>query len=94
MDPVFAVYLQAKLRAEDQILPRPDLDTTIVRPGRLTDEPGTGRITLGHGLELGDVPRDDVAAALAEMLRAGTSNDVVELVAGDTPIADAVAALP
>jgi uncharacterized protein YbjT (DUF2867 family) len=94
MDPVFAVYLQAKLRAEDQILPRPALDTTIVRPGRLTDEPGTGRVTIGHGLELADVPRDDVAAALAEMLHAGTSNDVVELVGGDTPIADAVAALP
>jgi nucleoside-diphosphate-sugar epimerase len=94
MDPVFAVYLQAKLRAEDQILPRPDLDTTIVRPGRLTDEPGTGRITLGHGLQLADVPRDDVAAVLAELLRAGTSNDVVELVGGDTPVAEAVAALP
>jgi uncharacterized protein YbjT (DUF2867 family) len=94
VDPVFAVYLQAKLRAEDQILPRPALDTTIVRPGRLTDDPGTGRVTLGHGLELADVPRDDVAAVLAEMLRAGTSNDVVELVGGDTPIAEAVAALP
>ena len=56
MDPVFAAYLQAKLRAEDEILPRPGLDTTIVRPGRLTDEPGTGRVTLGHGIELGDVP--------------------------------------
>jgi len=94
MDPVFAVYLQAKLRAEDQILPRPALDTTIVRPGRLTDDAGTGQVTLGHGLELADVPRDDVAAVLAEMLRAGTSNDVVELVGGDTPVAEAVAALP
>jgi uncharacterized protein YbjT (DUF2867 family) len=94
MDPVFAVYLQAKLRAEDQILPRVALDTTIVRPGRLTDGPGTGRVTLGHGLELADVPRDDVAAVLAEMLHAGTSNDVVELVGGQTPIAEAVAALP
>src|SRR3954447_11538751 len=94
MDPVFAVYLQAKLRAEDQILPRPGLDTTIVRPGRLTDEPGTGRVTTGHGLGHADVPGDEVAAALAEMLHAGTSNDVVELVGGDTPIADAVAALP
>ena len=94
MDPVFAVYLQAKLRAEDTILPRPALDTTIVRPGRLTDEPGTGRVTLGHGLELADVPRDDVAAVLAQMLEAGTRNDVVELVGGDTPIAEAVAALP
>ena len=94
MDPVFAVYLQAKLRAEDQILPRPALDTTIVRPGRLTDEPGTGRVTLAHGVDYGEIPRDDVAAVLAEMLHAGTSNDVVELVGGQTPIAEAVAALP
>jgi uncharacterized protein YbjT (DUF2867 family) len=94
MDPVFAVYLQAKLRAEDEILPRPALDTTVVRPGRLTDDPGTGRVTLGHGIERAEVPRDDVAAVLAEMLHAGTGNDVVELVGGQTPIADAVAALP
>src|SRR5215216_6001362 len=38
MDPVFAVYLQAKLRAEDVILPRTALDVVILRPGRLTDE--------------------------------------------------------
>src|SRR5689334_3695391 len=94
MDPVFAVYLQAKLRAEDQILPRPALDTTIVRRGRLTDDPGTGRVTLAHGVDYGEIPRDDVAAVLAEILHAGASNDVVELVGGQTPIAEAVAALP
>src|SRR3954469_6474060 len=94
MDPVFAVYLQAKLRAEDQILPRPGLDTTIVRPGRLTDDPGSGRVTLGHGIEFGEIPRDDVAAVLAEMLRSGKTNDVVEVVGGQTPIEEAVAALP
>jgi nucleoside-diphosphate-sugar epimerase len=94
MDPVFAEYLQAKLRAEDQILPRTGLDTTIVRPGRLTDEPGTGLVTLEHGVEFGDVPRDDVAAVLAEILRAGKTNVVVELVRGSTPIDVAVAALP
>ena len=93
MDPVFAVYLQAKLRAEDEILPRPGLDTTIVRPGRLTDDPGTGRVTLGHGIEIGDVPRDDVAAVLAEILRAGKVNDVVEVVGGPTPLEEAVAGL-
>jgi uncharacterized protein YbjT (DUF2867 family) len=94
MDRVFALYLQAKLRAEDEILPRPALDTTIVRPGRLNDDPGTGRVTLGHGIEYGDVPRDDVAAVLAEILRARKTDDVVEVVSGPTPIADAVAALP
>jgi uncharacterized protein YbjT (DUF2867 family) len=94
MDPVFAVYLQAKLRAEDEILPRPDLDTTIVRPGRLTDDPGTGRVTVGHGIEYGEIPRDDVAAVLAEILHARKTNDVVEVVSGQTPIGEAVAALP
>jgi nucleoside-diphosphate-sugar epimerase len=94
MDPVFAAYLQAKLAAEDRILPRPGLDTTIVRPGGLTDDPGTGRVTLAHGVERGTVPRDDVAAVLAEILTSGKWNEVVELVGGDTPIAEAVAALP
>ena len=94
MDPQFAAYLQAKLAAEDRILPRPALDTTIVRPGRLTDDPGTGRVTLRHGVERGQVPRDDVAAVLAEVLRAGKWGEVVELTSGETPVPDAVAALP
>ena len=93
MDPVFAAYLQAKLAAEDHVLPRPALDTTIVRPGGLTDDPGTGRVTLAHGVARGSVPRDDVAAVLAEILHAGKWGEVVELVAGDTPVADAVASL-
>jgi nucleoside-diphosphate-sugar epimerase len=93
MDPVFAAYLQAKLAAEDHILPRPALDTTIVRPGGLTDDPGTGRVTLAHGVARGSVPRDDVAAVLAEILHAGKWGEVVELVGGDTPVADAVASL-
>ena len=94
MDPVFAAYLQAKLAAEDAILPRPALDTVILRPGRLTDEPGTGRVTLAHGVPFGDVPRDDVAAVLLALLDAGKTDEVVELVSGDTPVAEAVAALP
>ena len=94
MDPVFAVYLQAKLRAEDEILPRPALDTVVVRPGRLTDDPGTGRVTLEHGVGYGEVPRDDVAAVLLALLDARRADAVVELVGGDTPIAEAVAALP
>ncbi|MEU2347324.1 SDR family oxidoreductase [Modestobacter sp. NPDC049651] len=93
MDPVFATYLQAKLAAEDHVLPRPALDTTIVRPGGLTDDPGTGRVTLAHGVQRGDVPRDDVAAVLAEILHAGKWGEVVELVGGETPIDEAVASL-
>jgi nucleoside-diphosphate-sugar epimerase len=92
MDPVFAVYLQAKLRAEDEILPRPGLATTILRPGRLTDDPGTGRVTLGHGIEFGDVPRDDVAAVLLALLDVPRDGAVLELVGGTAPIDEAVAA--
>jgi nucleoside-diphosphate-sugar epimerase len=94
VDPVMAVYLQAKLRAEDDVLPREALWTTILRPGGLTDEPGTGRVTLGHGIGFGSVPRDDVAAVLVALLDARRDGAVVELISGETPIAEAVAALP
>jgi nucleoside-diphosphate-sugar epimerase len=94
MDPVFATYLQAKLGAEDDVLPRPGLDVVVLRPGHLTDEPGTGRVTLGHGLAPGSVPRDDVAAVLVALLDQGKADDVVELVGGSTPVEEAVAALP
>ena len=93
MDPVFAVYLQAKLRAEEEVGSRSGLDVTVVRPGRLTDDRGTGRVSLERTLPFGDVPRDDVAAVLAELLTAGRTG-VLELVEGDTPVAAAVAALP
>ncbi len=94
VDPVMAIYLQAKLRAEDDVLPRQALATTILRPGGLTDDQGTGRVTLGHGIGYGSVPRDDVAAVLVALLDAGRDGAVVELVSGETPIAEAVAALP
>ena len=90
-DPVMAVYLQAKLRAEDEVLPRAALATTILRPGGLTDDPGTGRVTLGHGIGPGSVPRDDVAAVLVALLDARGDGAVVGFVSGDTPIAEAVA---
>src|ERR671927_153249 len=65
VEPVVLDFEQASVddvAAEDRILPRPGLDTTIVRPGGLTDDPGTGRVTLAHGVQRGTVPRDDVAA--------------------------------
>jgi nucleoside-diphosphate-sugar epimerase len=93
MDPVFATYLQAKLAAEDNILPRPALATTIVRPGSLTDDPGTGRVTLARHAEPGSVPRDDVAAVLAAFLARPHDGTIVELVSGPTPVDEAVAAV-
>ena len=37
------------------------LDATVVRPGGLTNDPGTGRVNLGEKLPRGQVTRDDVA---------------------------------
>src|SRR5213082_617846 len=62
-DEVFAVYLRAKARADEE-LRQSRLDWTVVRPGGLTDEPGTGRIQAAERLPRGSISRDDVAATL------------------------------
>ncbi|SCL72903.1 NAD(P)H-binding [Micromonospora citrea] len=91
-DEVFAAYLRAKKAAEDD-LTRRDLDWTVLRPGRLTDDPPAGRITLARHAPAGAVTRTDVARVLVALLHAPrTAGLILELVGGETPIADAVAA--
>jgi uncharacterized protein YbjT (DUF2867 family) len=86
-------YYEAKAEA-DRRLEESGLDYTIVRPGSLTDDPGTGRVTVGTELPYGDVPRDDVAAVLLAVLVTPASiGKTFELVSGDTPVEDAVANL-
>lgn len=90
---VFRVYLQAKAEA-DAALRDSDLDWTIVRPGRLTDEPGTGRVMLARELERADIPRADVAAVLAEVLDTPeTIRRQLDVTGGDVPIREAIASL-
>jgi uncharacterized protein YbjT (DUF2867 family) len=90
---VFAAYLRAKKDAEDDLRAR-DLDWTILRPGRLTDEPGTGEVHLIDSVEYGEVPRDDVAAVLVALLEEERSyRRVLELVGGHTPIEEAISRL-
>jgi uncharacterized protein YbjT (DUF2867 family) len=89
-DDTFAVYLRAKGRA-DAALASSGLDYTIVRPGHLTDDSGTGRVRIGRD---GEIPREDVSAMLAAVLHEPrTAGLTFELVGGDVPIDDAVAAL-
>ena len=93
MDEVFVAYLRAKLAAEQDLLARPGLDTTVLRPGGLTDDAGTGRVTLTRRVERGSVPRDDLAAVLLALLDGPGGGAVLELVAGSTPVDEAVAAV-
>lgn len=89
-DDTFTVYLRAKKAAEDDLRGR-DLDWTILRPGALTDEPGTGRVLLAGKVERGAVSRDDVAAVLAGLCETPAAiGRTLELIAGDTPVAAAL----
>jgi uncharacterized protein YbjT (DUF2867 family) len=91
-DDTFAVYLRAKGRA-DEDLQASGLAYTIVRPGGLTDDPGTARISAGEHVDDGRISRDDVAAVLAFTVRdpllAGAT---FEVIAGEEPIEQALAA--
>jgi uncharacterized protein YbjT (DUF2867 family) len=85
-------YYEAKAEA-DRRLEESGLDYTIVRPGGLTDDPGTGLVTAGTDLA-GDIPRDDVAAVLLAVLETqSTIGNTFELVSGDTPVDEALRGL-
>jgi uncharacterized protein YbjT (DUF2867 family) len=92
--PAMRPYLEAKAQA-DAALSTSGLDWTIVRPGRLTDDPPTGRVTAAHRLRRGgEITRDDTAAVLAATLRAANTIGLMfEVLGGDTPVEEAVAAL-
>jgi len=86
-------YLEAKAQA-DAAVAGSDLDWTIVRPGGLTDDAGSGMVAVGSGLGFGSVPRADVAAVLAACLdEPRTVRATFDLVSGSTPIAEALASL-
>ncbi|WP_190078004.1 NAD(P)H-binding protein [Streptomyces daghestanicus] len=90
-DPVFAAYLRAKAEADDHVRAHASLGWTILRPGRLTDEPGTGHVTLGPSTPEGSVARDDVAAVLLALLdEPRTAGRTLDLIAGGTPVTAAV----
>ncbi len=91
----FVVYLAAKTAAEDDLKARDGLDWTILRPGGLTDDDGTGRVALtAPPLERGSVPREDVAAVVVALLDTPTTaGRVLMLTEGSSPVEDAVAAL-
>jgi uncharacterized protein YbjT (DUF2867 family) len=89
---VFAVYLRAKAAADEDLRSR-DLDWTVVRPGRLTDDPGVGRVQVGT-LARGEVPRADVALVLAEVLHTdGTIGSTFDLLTGHQTVEAALAGL-
>ncbi len=89
----FAAYQRAKCAA-DLALEASGLDWVIVRPGTLTNDAGTGRVTVGARLDRGPVSRDNVARVLAEIVaRPKLRGLTVDILDGDTEIERAVANL-
>jgi uncharacterized protein YbjT (DUF2867 family) len=90
-DDVFDVYLRAKGEADEHVRTRTGLDWTILRPGMLTNDAGTGLVRLEASTGRGPIPRDDVAATLAELVDTpATAGLTLELISGSTPVSVAV----
>lgn len=90
---VFKVYQTAKAEA-DEALRNSRLNYTIVKPGRLTDEPGSGMVSIGTGLERGEIPREDVASVLANVFEMPETRGMeFDLVSGEQSISAALSKL-
>jgi uncharacterized protein YbjT (DUF2867 family) len=87
---VWRAYVEAK-RDADAALRGSGLAWTILRPGRLTDDPATDRVAVAPELPRGDVTRADVAAVVAEVVdQDATVGRQWTLVGGESTVADAV----
>ena len=92
VSPVWKAYVEAK-READESLRVSALDWTILRPGRLTDDPGTGLVALGDDVRRAEIPRADVAAVVAAVIDdERTHGRQWNLVGGNVPVADAITA--
>lgn len=89
---VFQVYQKAKAEA-DEALKNSGLNYTIIKPGRLTDDEGTGMVQVGD-LEPGEISREDVASVIASCLDIEeTERKSFDLLSGDHPIDEALKSL-
>lgn len=87
---VWQAYVAAK-RDSDAAVRSSELDWTILRPGGLTDDAGTGKVALGPELDRGQVPRADVAAVIAAVLdHDGSIKKQWDLTSGEAEVTEAV----
>jgi nucleoside-diphosphate-sugar epimerase len=90
-DDVFSVYVRAKAAA-DAAVQASGRDWTIIRPGGLTNEPGTDRVRIDTTPFRGEVPRDDVADVLAAVLPdPRATHKILYVNGGDEPLEEALA---
>ena len=87
-------YYSAAKHYADVWLRESGLDYTIIRPGGLTNDEGTGKVQVAFDLERGSIPREDVATTiLASLEDDHTIGKEFDMIGGDTPIKDALSRL-
>lgn len=75
----------------DRALEQSGLTYTIIRPGGLLNEAGTGKVTAGENLSRESIPREDVAATIVASLdEERTFNKGFDLISGNDGIEEAV----
>lgn len=95
-DPIWNAYVEAK-RDADEALRKTALGWTILRPGALTEDAGTGKVYLAADIPLDNpdvlkIPRADVATAIVAVLDNPDATRVTwDLISGDLDAAEAVA---
>ncbi|MFC6182295.1 SDR family oxidoreductase [Lactiplantibacillus daowaiensis] len=83
-------YYVAKFYADEWLKTRTQLDYTILQPGSLVNDAGTGRVTVNPAAG-GAITRDDVATFAVQTLKTATTiGQTIALINGETPIAEAV----
>ncbi|MCP3029821.1 SDR family oxidoreductase [Halobacillus sp. A1] len=86
----FAPYVAAKHYADER-LQATDLDYTIIHPGKLTNDRGTGQVEAAIEVERGEIPREDVASVIVATLENdSTISKEYQVVGGTNPIQEAV----
>lgn len=86
-------YYAAKHYA-DRMLSQSSLTYTIIRPGGLTNNPGTGHIAVAENIRGGSIPREDVAQTILLSLdKENTFRRSFDLISGDTPISEALSSI-
>jgi uncharacterized protein YbjT (DUF2867 family) len=89
----FEHYMAVKKRADVELV-HSELQWVIIRPSALTDDPGTGNVSLSPAEIHAEISRDDLAATIATLLHSPrVRKTILEVTAGGTRIASAVAAL-
>jgi len=95
---ILPVYYDAKLDADETLAvlgeERRAKDGSFqwisLRPGGLSDEKGTGNVSMGKIQATGMVPREDVAGVAAWLLERDDTNGWFDLLGGEEGVEEAV----